>query len=720
MHGLQELLGPSSSLVTLLLKAALLWAAALGACLLARRASAAARSRLLVCAAAAVLLLPLAELVAPSWSVELDGPAWFAGAAVVEESSEIVALGPDAQPLAGPFAQPRPAALAIPVNVAQAPARADSTWRAALPAALFTIWLAGVAFVLAPLLRGLVALGGLRRRAAPFDSPRWSAQLARIAAVDPAARRLRLLLDDSLRVPMVWGPLVGSAGSPFLVLPSEAASWDVDRVRSTLLHELAHLERRDGTARVVARLALALSWPIPFAWSAWRRLSAECERACDDRVLAAGEAPSSYAGHLLAVAEGIAEREPSPLAPAMVHGEGLEARIRALLASDCNRNQTSPMFKLTSTALLFAALLPLASFGGLSQDSTSPVEGAGDGSGVVLDVARESGREASATDAALERGLERLLARQDEETGAWLGALGYKLNNGYQSLSGEVPHVGVTALALRALLESGARPGEGPRGRALKRGTQFLLDAMAHDPGFIQSHGSRMKSHGLALEFLSALCAATNDRTLREWTQPAVDFTVKTRIKRGWRYRPFSEDNDLLNTSAQVLALQAARDAGLRVPQATLESAEAFVLEHRVLEEQPRSGDSRVGQFRYQSLDHARCTPATTASGLAVLAGTGLLEEDSVDGVLRELVDSLAPLRETRPAHYLSWHAQRLTLEAVRAWATSDARRELYAEVRSDLHGSLLKTQNADGSWDCAVGPGVSYSTAVACLLLQG
>ena len=59
-------------------------------------------------------------------------------------------------------------------------------------------------------------------------------------------------------------------------------------MQAVLLHELAHLRRRDPLWQLVAHCGLALHWFNPLAWFAVRRLRIEQERACDDFVLRAG------------------------------------------------------------------------------------------------------------------------------------------------------------------------------------------------------------------------------------------------------------------------------------------------------------------------------------------------------------------------------------------------------------------------------------------------
>ena len=101
-----------------------------------------------------------------------------------------------------------------------------------------------------------------------------------------------LMIHPDKTIPVVWGILHYR-----LLLPAAARQWSGEQLRSVLLHELAHIKRRDTIVQLLTQIACALHWFNPLVWVASWRLDVERERACDDLVLASGVRPSAYAGH---------------------------------------------------------------------------------------------------------------------------------------------------------------------------------------------------------------------------------------------------------------------------------------------------------------------------------------------------------------------------------------------------------------------------------------
>ena len=123
----------------------------------------------------------------------------------------------------------------------------------------------------------------------------------------------------------MWGVL-----RPVVVLPASARQWTAPRLRTVLLHELVHVERRDLVAQFLGQAVCCLYWIHPLAWLAARQLRKEREQACDDAVLARGVPAPEYAGLLLDLVRGRPLRRWKQ-APAMAEGSGLELRVRAML-----------------------------------------------------------------------------------------------------------------------------------------------------------------------------------------------------------------------------------------------------------------------------------------------------------------------------------------------------------------------------------------------------
>src|SRR6185503_3462492 len=96
-----------------------------------------------------------------------------------------------------------------------------------------------------------------------------------------------------------------------------------------LTHEIAHLANGDPRRHLVSRLACAMYWFHPLVWLAVRESIADCEEACDERVLSLGVRPSTYADLLLDFAAGPV-LNPN-VAVAMVRRFRLEQRIMSIL-----------------------------------------------------------------------------------------------------------------------------------------------------------------------------------------------------------------------------------------------------------------------------------------------------------------------------------------------------------------------------------------------------
>jgi TonB family protein len=157
-------------------------------------------------------------------------------------------------------------------------------------------------------------------------------------------------------MPLAWG-----LWRPVVVLPAAAREWPEARLRSVVLHERMHHERRDLPAQWIAQAACCLFWFHPLAWMALARQRAERERACDDAVLRQGIVAHDYAAHLMEVVRAAAGRRASWAdAPAMAEGSNLEARVRALLDGTKDRRPLTRGAAAMIAVAVAAVLIPLA------------------------------------------------------------------------------------------------------------------------------------------------------------------------------------------------------------------------------------------------------------------------------------------------------------------------------------------------------------------------
>src|SRR5271166_3977624 len=159
------------------------------------------------------------------------------------------------------------------------------------------IWLAGVLITVGPFLYGLVRLRQLRHQARALTGTPLNELLEESCSSLGLTRLPALLLMPGPVMPMTFG-----LQRPNIVLPAECLSWTRSRQRAVLLHELAHIQRRDVASQLFAHLTTALWWFQPLSWISRRSLRQESERACDELVVQCGVRASDYAAELLAIA----------------------------------------------------------------------------------------------------------------------------------------------------------------------------------------------------------------------------------------------------------------------------------------------------------------------------------------------------------------------------------------------------------------------------------
>lgn len=218
---------------------------------------------------------------------------------------------------------------------------------------LWLLYWGGVALVIFRTIVARARLGIVRRRAMKLSAPRWRTRMREAGgATGVSTDAVRIYVSPEVPIPVTWG-----FARPVILLPLTALYWPADRLQAVLRHELVHVRARDASMRLAARLTCALFWFHPGVWWLARRLAADAEETCDDRVLLSGVRASDYAEWLAA---SIPIAEPPQVAMAFVRRSNLRARLAAV--TDTRRRIAVPgrTIVLGAVTLTVAMVAPLA------------------------------------------------------------------------------------------------------------------------------------------------------------------------------------------------------------------------------------------------------------------------------------------------------------------------------------------------------------------------
>ena len=332
-----------------------------------RRSSAATRHMVWLVAIAAMLSLPLLSASLPAWRVVLL-PAVPEALSSPDAASPVFDMSdPATTPVSAEQAaltSPQPDAMA---EVARAPAQgapARDWGRIA-----FLIWCAGVALVALPMLLGHGRVWALSQTARPAEGSAWSALASSLPRSLGLAGKVRIMVSDRATMPMAFGIV-----NPTVLLPADAEQWPFERRRDVMLHELAHVARRDCLTQLVAQVTCALYWFDPLVWIAARALRGERERACDDAVVRAGSRPSEYATYLLQTARDLRVPRTAQLATVcMARRSQLSERLLAILDARRSRHTVSRRFAVPAWILAAVVVIPAAAFMPARAIATLPI-----------------------------------------------------------------------------------------------------------------------------------------------------------------------------------------------------------------------------------------------------------------------------------------------------------------------------------------------------------
>ena len=319
-----------------------------------------------------------------------------------------------------------------------------------------------------------------------------------------------------------------------------------------------------------------------------------------------------------------------------------------------------------------------------------------------------------AAHAAIARGLHFLSEQQARESDGSIPSVGKK-----------PARLAVTALGALAYLAAGNTPGRGPYGAEVSRAVDYLLSQVDRDTtsrtrGYISDSAdknSKLHAHGFAALALAEAYTMSPRSSRGVRIAEALQLSLRLMensqgIEGGWWYDPIkSISHEGSVTIALVQAMRAAKNAGLRVDGAVIAKAVEYV----------RRSQREDGAFRY-AIGSDQVSVALTAAAISTLNATGKYHgpeiQQGFDSIQRELAARRAgpgaldfrPDSSAVPFPYY----ERLYL-AQAYWQNPD--QSLFERWFESERESLLRTQNANGSWDDPrFGP--TYATAINCMVL--
>lgn len=201
--------------------------------------------------------------------------------------------------------------------------------------AAFGCWVVWIAAFLARLSVSIVSLGRVRRDATSFP-PGREGRLEHWLAVPPSNyRSARLVLSSRVRSASV----IGLGPALIAVSPEALERLTDDELDQVVLHEWAHVQRRDDYARVIQLAIRSVAGLHPAVWWIGRRLEIEREIACDDYAVNVTGGARRLAVSLTKLADLQPRASAATLAPGVLLASQLTVRVRRLL--DPRRNTST-------------------------------------------------------------------------------------------------------------------------------------------------------------------------------------------------------------------------------------------------------------------------------------------------------------------------------------------------------------------------------------------
>ena len=296
---------------------------------------------------------------------------------------------------------------------------------------------------------------------------------------------------------------------------------------------------------------------------------------------------------------------------------------------------------------------------------------------------------------------------------------------------------GLTGLALLAFEGHGFTHTKGEYQLTVRRGLAYLKSVQDaegclafrayQDGGNFKRIGGYMYCHAIGTLALTEAYGMTKDPMLRERTERAVDFIIKTQNSTGgWRYYSNSPDADSSVSGWMVMALHSATLSGVEVPQKVFDGARRFF---------DSVTDKEMGATSYMP-GQPPSSAALIAVGLLCHQYLGMKPDDPYIDMASAAINKFPPtwfdvvpgeimsLENLPVSHpgandYYFWYYANLALHQRRG----EAWEKWHPQVKRVLTEKQVRTGPDAGSWPpldrWSLRGGRVYSTALATLCLE-
>jgi len=226
-------------------------------------------------------------------------------------------------------------------------------------------WVIGASLVLMRILIGETITHKIIKNSSAISTRHLKKMIESIQLENKIEHSFDTRLSNQTTVPFITGLIKQT-----IILPHSFPDWNIDKQKMVLIHEIAHIERKDIIWFLISSCCSVLYWFNPLIWICQKKLIIDTEIVCDNFVLTEGHNAKSYAEHLLTLAKNLKYNLfVSPVNPTMARKTQLEGRLMSILTDQKRINKLSQSNSKLIISLSVIIVLLLSSFQIFANDS---------------------------------------------------------------------------------------------------------------------------------------------------------------------------------------------------------------------------------------------------------------------------------------------------------------------------------------------------------------